>query len=252
MKVEIQTDEGNASLTKSTRGARYEVNGKPFRKFGTSVPDKVTELLNISDLNVQQQLDQHYLIISGPAEVARVINEVTGLENLDSALNWCASQINQRNATVQALEEQLTQRKKDFKAYKDVDIWDEKLAKIEKLFSEYQRIASRIEHLEEIIEEVEKIEQDIEELEEIDFGKCKRLMGEVEMILGEYEQMAATHRSVRRFTDELVKLQLALEKVKDELAKFKDEYRKQLRKLGKCPLCLSDIENRVDEIVENL
>lgn len=254
MKVEVQTDEGSVSLTKSTRDSRYEVNGETFRKFGSNVPDEVGELLNISDLNIQGQLDQHYLIISGPPEVARVINEVTGLGALDPALNWCTNQINQRNSTVSALEDQLTQRKKDLEAYKDIDVWDGKLVKVEKLFSQYQELTDKTRRLDIVIEEAEEVEQEIEELEVIDFEKCEKLIKEVETKIDELEKLATTRGDIKRSADKLVESKTAAQEAIAALALFRMEYRKQLEQLGKCPLCLTDLKekDKIKGIMENL
>jgi exonuclease SbcC len=55
-----------------------------FAAVGTSVPEQVKTALNLSDVNIQSQFDAHFMLSSSPGEVGRMLNEVTGLDMIDS------------------------------------------------------------------------------------------------------------------------------------------------------------------------
>ena len=72
------------------------------------------------------------------------------------------------------------------------------------------------------------------------------------MGIAEMERMVTTRRSIKLSADKLAEFETIIAEVKQKLIRFKDEYRKQLQHLGKCPLCLTDIGDKVEEIIENL
>jgi exonuclease SbcC len=82
--VEIGVDGGFVRLEKSTKGSKYIVKDKgrysEHKAFGTSVPPEVTELLGVSDISIQDQLDAYLLVISSAGEIARTINRITGID----------------------------------------------------------------------------------------------------------------------------------------------------------------------------
>jgi len=73
-----------------------------YSAMGGNVPPQVTELLNLADINVQLQLDGHFLILDSPGQVARVLNSVTKLEELTSAVGILKSQLSTTNRILEA------------------------------------------------------------------------------------------------------------------------------------------------------
>lgn len=53
---------------------------KEYSAYGSKVPDEVTELLNISDISMQSQLDPYMLVLSTSGQIAATINKITGIE----------------------------------------------------------------------------------------------------------------------------------------------------------------------------
>jgi exonuclease SbcC len=56
-----------------------------FKAFGTSVPEEISSLLNINEINLQQQLDSPFLLSETPGEVAKHFNKVAKLDKIDTA-----------------------------------------------------------------------------------------------------------------------------------------------------------------------
>jgi exonuclease SbcC len=62
----------------------YLINGgKPLEAVGTSLPDEVASLLNISEINLEAQLDAPFLLSESAGEVARYLNRIVNLEEAD-------------------------------------------------------------------------------------------------------------------------------------------------------------------------
>jgi hypothetical protein len=54
-----------------------------FDSFGAAVPDPVRESIDLNEINFQSQLDAPFLLSSNGGEVARKLNEITRLDDID-------------------------------------------------------------------------------------------------------------------------------------------------------------------------
>jgi len=57
-----------------------------FEAFGRTVPQEVQDVLNLTNVNIQSQLDSHFLILDPPGKVAQYINALVGLDEVDSII----------------------------------------------------------------------------------------------------------------------------------------------------------------------
>ena len=58
-------------------------NDKTLEAVGTSLPDEVAALLNVSDINYENQLDAPFLLSESSGEVARYLNRIVNLDEAD-------------------------------------------------------------------------------------------------------------------------------------------------------------------------
>jgi predicted ATP-dependent endonuclease of OLD family len=86
-KVKIKTEDSQVTRIRGKTTNSYIVNGKKLEAFGQSVPPTVTEALNISDINFQQQHDSPFWFSETAGEVSRKLNEIVHLEVIDSTLS---------------------------------------------------------------------------------------------------------------------------------------------------------------------
>lgn len=54
---------------------------------GKSVPDPVSQLVNMEDINIQNQHNRYFLLNETPGQVATILNEMVGLEIIDKSLS---------------------------------------------------------------------------------------------------------------------------------------------------------------------
>lgn len=64
----------------------YVVDGTRYEALRGNVPDAVTQILNLSDVSVQKQLDAPFLLSMTPGEAATFLNELAGLEDVSGIL----------------------------------------------------------------------------------------------------------------------------------------------------------------------
>ncbi len=58
-----------------------------FKSFGQDVPTEIKEIINFSSLNMSGQFDSPFLLDVSGGEVARYLNKIVNLEQIDSALS---------------------------------------------------------------------------------------------------------------------------------------------------------------------
>jgi exonuclease SbcC len=125
-------------IVKGRKGsAEYSIgneNGEMdrFKKVGFDVPDKISEFLRIDNINMQAQLDQHFLITSSPGEVAREINRITHLEKVDVWIKEITSKINSSNKEYKLYEEQIVQLEERIKEIPDLEKLERSIIRLEK------------------------------------------------------------------------------------------------------------------------
>jgi len=84
----ITLDLDDGTITRSRRGNEniYRLDDQEFKAFATTVPEPIQNILNISDINFQFQLDDPFLFGESPGHIARKLNEVVDLAIIDKAL----------------------------------------------------------------------------------------------------------------------------------------------------------------------
>ena len=87
-KVKITfSDDSHIARIKNNNTNQYILSTMkdPLEAFGTEVPQEVLEFLNMTDINVQTQDQQHFLLNESPGEIGRKLNQVASLSDIDTA-----------------------------------------------------------------------------------------------------------------------------------------------------------------------
>jgi hypothetical protein len=80
----LQFDDGVLTRTKTAKTGTYELDSEPdpLTAFGQGVPEQVTGLIRMSDVNFQTQHGSFFLLQDSPGNVASYLRSVTGLDDL--------------------------------------------------------------------------------------------------------------------------------------------------------------------------
>jgi hypothetical protein len=85
--VELSFDSGkNITRYRSKDSNGYEIDGRVLEAVGRDVPTDVEHVLDIGDINIQEQLDPHFLLSDSAGEVARIFNRTIRLDDIDKLL----------------------------------------------------------------------------------------------------------------------------------------------------------------------
>lgn len=109
--VEVALSDGNvARRVRNNKDNQYRLSTleEPLEAVRTDVPEEVKAVLRMDALNVQRQGDKPFLLDESPPEVARVLNTVAGLDNIDTAHSRVAGKIRENQADQRSNETQLS------------------------------------------------------------------------------------------------------------------------------------------------
>ena len=138
----------------------------PYKAFGTEVPQPILDLLNMSDVNVQGQHDSVFLLADSPGQVAKKLNQVVNLDDIDTALSVSGARHRKNVLVIKVLEEQ---EKQTTGAVEKLDWIDQAIEDVDTLeLAEEMRNGKRIKmaDLSILVQKIEAI--DLSDLDWID------------------------------------------------------------------------------------
>jgi DNA repair exonuclease SbcCD ATPase subunit len=113
----------------------------------------------MTDLNIQRQLDKHFLICSSSLEVAKAFNKITRLEKIDKSVSLLTTDINLNNKNIKGLSEQIQNLQAKIDEIGNLKEMGEEIEQIESDNIKVKQEKTNIQSLEEDIISIESIEQ---------------------------------------------------------------------------------------------
>lgn len=115
--VKVVTDSGDTKLAiERVRGKRtnkYVVGEQEFPAPSRDVPAEVRTALGLSEINVQSQLEPHFLVLDAPGKIAAFFNKITKLGEAEQASRLLSARVRALSTEVErsvTAVEQLEQR----------------------------------------------------------------------------------------------------------------------------------------------
>jgi len=199
-----------------------------FEAMNGKVPEQVSSLLNMDDVNVQKQLDAPFLLSTSAGEVARFLNGIIRLDLIDEVLS--RADIKHRKL--------VSDKKDQEKEYEEINkkvadlgfIEDAKLLleKIEIISKEKDELENKKEILIDIQAELQEIYDITTEAKEI--IKAESIVEQIETILENKKSKEKKYKSLLNIKNELSKLEKDLDigydikEVKELIEKIESVY----------------------------
>lgn len=148
----IGPDKISRKRSKSTN--TYNLNEKEFKAFGFDVPDTISNILNLDDINFQGQHDPPFWFSLSAPEVSRQLNSVVDLGIIDTALSTVGKRVRHFSDTIKFVKERLQsikKKKEDLKWIVKIDI---QLKKVETADSTRAGTAASAIHLHDTVQSI--------------------------------------------------------------------------------------------------
>lgn len=161
-------------------------------------PLPVQKILNLADINFQAQHDSPYLISSefSAGAVARIINRLTKLDDLDKWTSEFRKELNSLNSTKKVIESDLEEDEEKLKKY---DGLDEIVGRAEGIIKDWDSLERRESDLEEIIELIDSFENLIAKVRKI--NEDLKFEEPVVSLLNRWEELDEKERRLKEIND---------------------------------------------------
>ena len=192
VKLEL-SDEVNSWITR-TRGKTnsYTIHTDSnsedmvLTAFGNNVPEEVSSLINMDEINIQWQTNPYYLVYESAGQIALIIRETYGLDQIDKVISNIGSKIRVNNGKLENVELELNDINTEIKELENIDLIklknlieeaeikiNNKLNKellvknLSKLINDIKNVNNRISSIPENLDDI--IKQSEKELEKYEF-----------------------------------------------------------------------------------
>ena len=206
-------------------------------KMKKTVPDVVTDKFNFSELNIQRQFDNPFLITSPPGEVARTINRITKAEKLDKWVKHLNHKINFLKNSREEKRTTLEGVKNDLKKY-------DGLEKLSRKIDSLERVTIKIKDLDDEHEKVDGLLANIEDAK-ITIRTQKRFLkakGHIDQI-EDIEHRLSLLDVEAMMIETILETQGQLDRAQEERQELVSKYTTTLKKKKICPYCFKKVNN---------
>jgi DNA repair protein SbcC/Rad50 len=232
--IQLENEDGSTddiSLIKSKKSAQYVLNKNPLKAIGSDVPDEISLVTQITDLNLQRQLDKPFLICSSSGEVAKTFNRVTKLEKPDIAISMLTTDINTENKTLKNLKERRDRTQEDIDKLGDVNGMKSSLEEMLTVNDKLAIKQNRIDKLNNIIADVDWHVKNVESLGNVDkvvdsFNKLIELDKKLNEVNSRITNLNGHVTEINRIQKTVTNIKDGLDKMLDSFDKVKGASKK--------------------------
>lgn len=98
-----------------------------FKAMGTEVPEEVQQALDFSEFNIQYQMDAPFMLSKSSGEVARMLNNVAHIDDIDSTLSNIEARKRRAKSDISNKEEQLVEANEGLQEFDNLDDIEKKM-----------------------------------------------------------------------------------------------------------------------------
>jgi DNA repair exonuclease SbcCD ATPase subunit len=146
---EVLVEKGDQALLRLRSGDfnGYNNNGKDIAAVRTDVPEEVQNFFNLSEVNIQRQLDGPFLLSETPGEVARFFNRTIRLDEIDKALALVDKKKRSTDSEIKTKTAEKEDQEKALEAYAWIEVVEPKLKKAQQIAEELDGLYSQADAL---------------------------------------------------------------------------------------------------------
>lgn len=109
-----------------------------------NVPSDISNVFNISDVNIQRQLDGPFMLSNSPGENSRMINELVNLQDIDEATSFVGSLQRSCNSELKIRQDERDSLEKKLKSFENLDGALELIPRLDELSGKIQELENEI------------------------------------------------------------------------------------------------------------
>lgn len=151
--IEVSAAVDGAQVMRTRKGKinSYYLDDSTLTAFGTGVPEPVSAVLKMHSVNLQNQHDAVFLIAATPWEVARYLNDVSGIAVIDEALKKIASAVKECNRNISGISKNIEVLETELEQFAGLPDLRSQFGCIEAVAVEYSEVDGMVEKLQKLI-----------------------------------------------------------------------------------------------------
>lgn len=146
-KVSLVADGESVQRVKKGKENSYFCSGEKYEAFKSEVPKYVKEKLFINPVNLQKQMDSHFLFSLSSAEISRYLNKIVSLDSIDTITANAKKMLKDETEKLKYERERGGKLREEIKSLSWVKDISKKMERIERLKGKLFDISERFENL---------------------------------------------------------------------------------------------------------
>lgn len=240
---------------KNVNEYRISTLEEPLKALNKQVPKEVSDLLNMSDINIQDQGDPYFLFNLSPPEIGRRLNQVASLSDIDKSFKNAESTIRSLNADIKSFKSSIDQYTYDEKQLSWVEQADIDLKKVEAISSKLSSVRSKEQALRNTRDRAVDLEEKLKQLPNINklrsaLQKAIDLKNKIEAKQKKFNDLENAEESILDYNKELdeIKKILKAKRLIDQANKIKLKIDTLNSKINP----LTDLEEKATDLKKEL
>lgn len=246
---------------KRTQGLKkntYSLDGKVLKSFNKGVPDEISKILKLSDINFQRQHEAHFWISLPPIQVSKELNQIVDLSIIDRSLSKVGGMIREKQSAIRISKERLQEARAVRKELRwvvdaaddlqEIQILSDKftgqqkeLVRIEDLLTNVQNAQDEKDKLDVAVTKGVKLVAWAEKLRKVDrleelLSKCQQLLKITKIQIPSMDTVNKA-TGLQTLLYSIQQQEFVLCETKKELNQATVKLDKEIKRLKMCPVC---------------
>ena len=183
-----------------------------LERFGTEPPGEVNIFINMDYINIQNQADPPFLLMSSPGEVAQMLNRAASIDDIDRVTSSLRNTHRQLQQAVQSDQEKLEEYKRELEKYAELPRLEEEIGRLERLELDKKEVEKRLTELDDLCERWGDLEEQLHRTEGVEQGV--ELLSKVEKQVEAWRGIREQYEQLKGMYKDAIALERKLKRIK--------------------------------------
>jgi len=162
---------------------------EPFKALRSDVPDEVSLVTKMGDVNIQSQFDKFFMLNDTPGEVAKKFNKLLDLEIIDTTQGNINSKIREVETTIKVHKRTIAELEMELEGYDFLDKIESLINEVDTLSTKLYEIEKEHKDLVHIVDEIDLAREKINVFKQK--AKAEKDIKEALLIVEEYKSISS-------------------------------------------------------------
>lgn len=211
----------------------YQFDNEKLKAINKEVPSEIQQFLNLFDINIQRQGDTHFLISNTSGEVAKYLNKIVNIAQIDKSLTCIESLRRETTKEIDNINLNITNIKNKLEEYKYIPKAEEKFNKLQNKIQDIENIKNFYNILDGLFNKIQDIENKIDKFSNI--SKAENKLKQLSILIERIEKDKETFNTLNNLKSKYNTIINFYNKKKRECNKLEKQFNKIIPEV--CPLC---------------